>query len=205
MVVVSYDRRADADVKSRIDHVSVDNFKAGQMAARHLIEHGHRRLAFATAAGVTMSRRAKIGGFLDGAGKDAATEVIEGRVGSEYGDSELVEVGRALAAKIAQRDLNTRPTALVGVNDMLAIGLIAGLREQGLRVPDDISVLGMDDMFLSPLITPALSSVGMPLTDMAHTMVERVISRLADASIPTAEFLFEPRLAVRQSVAAPPA
>jgi DNA-binding LacI/PurR family transcriptional regulator len=204
LVVVSYDRRADADAASRIDHVSVDNFKAGQIAARHLIEHGHRRLAFATAAGVTMSRRDKIGGFLDGAAGVADTEVLEGRVGSAYGDSEMVEVGRALAAKIARVAQGKRPTGLVAVNDMLAIGLIAGLREHGLRVPDDISVLGMDDMFLAPLVSPALSSVGMPLADMARTMVERVITRLADPQIPTAEFLFEPRLAQRLSVAAPP-
>jgi len=207
MVVVSYDRRANADAGSGIDHVSVDNFQAGGIAARHLIGHGHRRLAFATAAGLTMSRRDKIGGFLAAAGaaRDSmSTEVIEGRVGSEYGDSELVEVGRALAAKIARRAKGKRPTGVVAVNDMLAIGLIAGLREQGLAVPADISVLGMDDMFLGALITPALTSVGMPLPEMARTMVERVISRLADPQIPTAEFLFEPTLAKRRSVAAPP-
>ena len=203
MVVVSYDRRADADAKSRIDHVSVDNFKAGRIASSHLIAHGHKRLAFATAAGLTMSRRAKIAGFQDGAA-GVATEVIEGRVGSEYGDSELVEVGRALAAQIARRGRTTRPTGVVAVNDMLGIGLIAGLREQGLHVPEDISVVGMDDMFLAPLISPAMTSVGMPLADMASTMIERVISRLADPQIPTAEFLFEPHLAQRQSVAAPP-
>jgi len=88
---------------------------------------------------------------------------------------------------------------------MLAIGLIAGLREHGLSVPDDVSVVGMDNLFLGPLITPALSSVGLPLAEMARVMVERVISRLDKPDVPTAEFLFEPELAERSSVAAPKA
>lgn len=210
MVLVSYDRRATAGRAADIDHVSVDNFKAGQAAAEHLIAHGHKRLAFATAAGITTSRADKIAGFQAAAqaasrlaAAGVSTSVIETRAASEYGDGELVEVGRALAAKVAAAV--PRPTGIVAVNDMLAIGLIAGLREQGLRVPDDVSVVGMDDLFLDPLITPALTSVGMPLVEMARTMVERVMTRLADPGVPTAEFLFEPRLAQRQSVAAPPA
>jgi DNA-binding LacI/PurR family transcriptional regulator len=213
MVLVSYDRRATAGRAADIDHVSVDNFKAGQAAAEHLIAHGHQRLAFATAAGITTSRADKIAGFQAAAqaasrlaGADISTSVIESRAASEYGDGELVEVGRALAVKVAGAHAKSgeRPTGIVAVNDMLAIGLIAGLREQGLRVPDDVSVVGMDDLFLDPLITPALTSVGMPLVEMARTMVERVMIRLADPGVPTAEFLFEPRLAQRQSVAAPP-
>ena len=87
---------------------------------------------------------------------------------------------------------------------MLAMGLMSGLRAEGLSVPQDISVVGMDNLFLGPLVTPTLTSVGMPLADMALTMVERVMTRLADPAVPAAEFLFDPILAARQSVAAPP-
>ena len=64
LVVVSYDRRATPGVESGIDHVSVDNFEAARIATEHLIAQGHRRLAFVTAAGITMSRREKINGFM---------------------------------------------------------------------------------------------------------------------------------------------
>ncbi len=63
LVMVSYDRRATPGAASAIDHVSVDNFEAARLAAAHLIAHGHRRLAFVTATGQTMSRREKIRGF----------------------------------------------------------------------------------------------------------------------------------------------
>jgi DNA-binding LacI/PurR family transcriptional regulator len=86
---------------------------------------------------------------------------------------------------------------------MMALGLIAGLRDHGLRVPEDMSVVGIDDLYLSSLFRPALTSVRQPLPAMARTMVERVIARLADPTIPVAEFLFEPEIMLRETVARP--
>lgn len=205
LVVVSYDRRATPGVESGIDHVSVDNFEAARIANQHLIAQGHRRLAFVTAAGITMSRREKISGFMaaaTGAGLAASAQVIEGTPVQEYGDSMMSELGRIEAAKLAGRDPAERPTGVVAVNDMMALGLMAGFREAGLSVPADVSVVGMDDVFLSALMHPALTTVRLPVPEMAHTIVERVMSRLADPGLPTGEFMFQPSLVVRGSVAA---
>jgi DNA-binding LacI/PurR family transcriptional regulator len=202
LVMVSYDRRATPDTRSGIDHVSVDNFEAARLAARYLIERGHRRLAFATASGRTMSRTEKIRGFLaaaDGAGLRADARLFDRRTLSEYGDSEMADVGRALAGDIARAP--QRPTGVVAVNDMLAFGLMAGFRDAGLAVPQDVSVIGIDGLFLSSLVTPALTTVELPVARMARTMVERVIGRLADPTIPTGEFLFRPEMVERASVA----
>lgn len=205
LVVVSYDRRATPGVESGIDHVSVDNFEAARIATQHLIAQGHTRLAFVTAAGLTMSRREKISGFMaaaSAAGLAAGAQVIEGTPLNEYGDSMMSELGRMEAAKLAERHEAGRPTGVVAVNDMMALGLMAGFREAGLSVPADVSVVGMDDVFLSALMHPALTTVRLPVSDMAHTIVERVMSRLADPSLPTGEFIFQPSLVVRGSVAA---
>lgn len=201
VVMVSYDRRATPDTGSGIDHVSVDNFEAARLATMHLIQHGHERLAFATASGQTMSRTEKIRGFFaaaDQAGLRADAAVIDHRTLSEYGDSEMAEVGRTLAIRIASG--RQRPTGIVAVNDMLAFGLMAGFRDTGLDVPKDVSVIGIDGLFLSSLVTPALSTVQLPVAAMARTMVERVVTRLGDAGIATREFLFEPELVARASV-----
>jgi DNA-binding LacI/PurR family transcriptional regulator len=205
LVMVSYDRRATPGVASAIDHVSVDNFEAAQLAAQHLIANGHRRLAFATASGQTMSRSEKIRGFYaaaEAAGMHRAAQVIDGSTHSEYGDSEMADVGRLLAARIAAQ--RVRPTGVVAVNDMLAFGLLAGFREAGLSVPRDVSVIGMDGLYLSSLTSPGLTTVSLPVSEMARTMVERLIARLADPAVAPGEFLFKPALAVRESVAAPP-
>ena len=205
LVMVSYDRRATPGAASAIDHVSVDNFEAAHLATRHLIAKGHHRLAFVTASGQTMSRGEKIKGFLaaaESAGLGERARVIDGSTSSEYGDSEMADVGRLLAKRIAKQ--RQRPTGIVAVNDLLAFGLLAGFRDAGLVVPGDVSVVGMDGLFLSSLTSPGLTTVRLPVPEMAQTIVERVIGRLADRSIAPAEFLFKPALVERASVAAPP-
>ncbi len=204
LVMVSYDRRATPGAASAIDHVSVDNAQAAHLATTHLIEHGHQRLAFVTASGRTMSRSEKMRGFFaaaEAAGLRDDARVIEGSTDSEYGDSEMADVGRLLAARIAADP--KRPTGIVAVNDMLAFGLLAGFREAGLTVPSDVSVVGMDGLFLSALTSPGLTTVRLPVPEMAQTIVERVIGRMANPGIAPGEFLFKPDLVERESVAAP--
>jgi DNA-binding LacI/PurR family transcriptional regulator len=202
LVMVSYDRRATPGVKSIIDHVTVDSFESARLATQHLIDHGHTRLAFVTPAGRTMSRNEKISGFLaaaKSAGLGGSAQVIEGIPVDEYGDSMMSELGRMQAGLLAKSPL--RPTGVVGVNDLMAFGLMAGFRDAGLSVPKDVSVIGIDNVFLSTLMHPAMTTVRLPVPEMAQLMVERVMSRLADPALPTAEFIFQPSLMVRDSVA----
>ncbi|MFS2033229.1 LacI family DNA-binding transcriptional regulator [Polaromonas sp. CT11-55] len=202
MVMVSYDRRATPNRRSIVDHVTVDSFESARIATQHLIDLGHRRLAFVTPAGRTMSRNEKIAGFLSAAksaGLEGSAHVVEGTPVDEYGDSMMSEVGRAQAGLLAK--LPERPTGVIGVNDLMAFGLMAGFRDAGLAVPEDVSVIGIDNVFLSTLMHPAMTSVRLPVPEMAQVMVERVMSRLADPSIETREYIFQPTLVARDSAA----
>lgn len=202
LVMVSYDRRATPNRRSIIDHVTVDSFESARIATQHLIDQGHQRLAFVTPSGRTMSRNEKIAGFLaaaKSAGLEKIARVVEGTPVDEYGDSMMSEVGRAQAVLLA--DQADRPTGVIGVNDLMAFGLMAGFRDAGMAVPDDVSVIGIDNVFLSTLMHPAMTSVRLPIPEMAQVMVERVMSRLADPTIPTQEFIFQPTLVPRGSVA----
>jgi DNA-binding LacI/PurR family transcriptional regulator len=202
MVIVSYDRRATPNVPSEIDHITVNNFEAARMAATHLIENGHQRLAFATASGMTMSRHDKIDGFFSAvkdAGAGVSAQVLDGGQLDEYGDSVMSESGRALAVRIAADP--QRPTGILAVNDLMALGLMAGFRDAGLIVPTDVSVVGMDGLFLSALSNPALTTVQLPVTDMAHAMVERVMARLTASKNEPVEQIFNAMLIKRESVA----
>jgi DNA-binding LacI/PurR family transcriptional regulator len=114
----------------------------------------------------------------------------------------MADVGRMLAARIAADP--RRPTGIVAVNDLMAFGLMAGFREAGLSIPGDVSVVGIDGLFLSALMNPGLTTVRLPVPAMAHTLVERVIGRMADPGIAPGEFVFQPDLVERGSVAAPP-
>jgi DNA-binding LacI/PurR family transcriptional regulator len=204
LAVVSYDRGGDGDARSRIDHVSPDNRLASRLAVEHLVAHGHRRLALATPDIKTVSRSLKRDGFLDAArdaGLAADVRVIEGATGSGYGDSHLADEGYAMAGRIAA--MKDRPTGIIAINDMMALGLMAGLRHAGLAVPADVSVIGMDNLVMTSYANPPLTTVEMPSAQMAQTMVAMVVERLAQPDLPAREVLFQPRLIERQSVASP--
>lgn len=206
MTVVSYDRRATPGEQSKVDHVTADNEAAARLATRRLVDAGHTRLAFATVAGITVSRSDKIRGFLavaSEAGGATQARVLDGGPANEYGDSVIVDVGRALGVELAADP--ARPTGIVAVNDLFALGLMAGLRDGGLRVPDDVSVIGMDGHFLSAISWPALTTVQLPVTEMAGEMVRRVMRQEGDAPSAGPCVFADVTLVERASVAPPPA
>lgn len=206
MAVVSYDRRATPGRRSRMSHVTPDNAEAGRLAANHLLAHGHRRIAFATIAGMTLSRAAKIAGFRDaanaaGLGHDAA--VLEEGPLDEYGETVIADVGRAIGARIASGD--ARPTGVVALNDLMALGLMAGLRDGGLAVPGDVSVVGIDGIALGALSYPPLSTVALPVREMARAMVDEAMRLGAGGEPGERELAFAPSgLIERGSVATMP-
>lgn len=206
LAIVSYDRSATPGRRSAVAHVMPDNFEAARLAAQHLIDKGHRRLAFATVAGMTMSRSAKIDGFhaaAEAAGSRVSTELLDGGPLDEYGDAVIAEVGRALALQIAA--MPRRPTGIVALNDLMALGLMAGFREAGLRLPEDLSIVGIDGHFIAALANPVLTTVQLPVPQMAAAMVARVMDPRPDGEVPESQRVFAPlRLLEGGSVAAPP-
>ena len=202
MAVMSYDRRATPGQPSAVGHVTPDNFEAGRLATAHLVAHGHRRLAFVTVAGMTMSRRDKMAGFhaaATAAGLASSAQVLDGGPLDEYGDSVIAEVGRAMGLQLAADP--ERPTGLVALNDLMALGLMAGLREGGVAVPGQVSVVGIDGLFLAALSNPGLTHVQLPIREMAQAMVEAI----AGEGAPPPEQIFrQVRLVERASVGAPP-
>jgi DNA-binding LacI/PurR family transcriptional regulator len=184
MTIVSYDSRATPGRPSVVSHITPDNFEAARLATQHLVDHGHQRLAFITVAGMTTSRSAKSAGFqaaADAAGLRRSAVVLDGGPLDEYGDSVMAEVGRATGLQLAQA--KQRPTGLVALNDLMALGLMAGLREGGLRVPQDVSVVGIDGLALAALSNPPLTTVQLPVREMAQAMVERAITREAGEQV----------------------
>ena len=203
MVVVSYDSLARRDVLPILDYISVDNAVAASLATEHLIGLGHRTIAFVTASGWTFSRAEKRRGVLEMAAKHGVEAVvIEGATASTYSDAEMAELGQALTGAVIAHP--ARPTAAVTINDMMAIGLIAGLRESGLSAPQDMSVIGFDALSLGAYIAPGLTTIRTPLTAMAQKMVDRIVTRLDAPGTPLGEFRFAPELLIRGSTTAAP-
>ena len=206
MVMVNYDgltsEEAHNNKKILIDSISMDNFQAGKLAADFLLQQGCKNIVFATIKGNITSRNNKILGFLDSlksAGLSTKNRIIEGTAQFAYGDSELAEIGKLLANEIIKNN-KTLPDGIVAINDMLAIGIISELTRLGVKIPQDISVIGIDNMFLDTVFSPSLTSIASPLSDMATLMVDRLIAMLNGDKIEPREFLFKPYLVKRESV-----
>jgi DNA-binding LacI/PurR family transcriptional regulator len=204
--VVAFDVVASAETdEPAIDTVSMDNFRAGHLATKHLLELGHRRIGYVSGATPTMSRRARLDGYvaaLAEAGMNADPELVAAEGGvAGYDDTHAAENGRAAAHRLLE--LKNPPTALVGLNDMHAIGACAAVRERGGRVPADVSVVGIDDITLSELFNPPLTTVRHPVDELSEAAVDLLIKRVTGASAePPRHIVMEPSMVVRASTKA---
>lgn len=201
--VVAFDIRRTDESHERIITISMDNAAAAAMAVEHLAAQGHRAIALVTPPPHTLNRQDRIRGFEEAVNRAGITGelVIVDAADSPsdpHGDTHLFEMGCNAAARILAAP--SRPTAAIAINDMMAIGIGIGVKQLGLRIPDDLSLIGIDDIFFATAHDPPLTTLRQPIQAMADAAVQRI---LAPASAPSDE-LFAPELIVRASTAAPP-
>ena len=200
LAVVSFDRTAQ-HAELPMDYVSLDNHRAGAIAADHLLALGHRHIAYVSAPLRSVNRNARLNGVRAACGSGGARlDVHIGDVAAGQADMEMAELGRDAA--LALHAQGCAATGYVAMNDMLAIGMMAGLRQCGMRVPEDVSVIGIDDLFLGRYFSPALSTVRQPMQEMATAAVERVLARMKNIGESPHELVFVPELVARESTAA---
>jgi LacI family transcriptional regulator len=181
----------------RIPSVSAAHAAGAHQAMAHLLELGHRRIAAITGpAGwvATEERRRGYHGALAAAGilPDPALEV--------EADFEIVG-GREAARQLL--DLREPPTAIFAFNDNHAIGAIQAARERALSVPEDLSVVGFDDIEHATIVSPALTTVRQPLAEMGRTAVNLLVRLLERQRFETLGVELGTRLVVRDSTAGP--
>jgi DNA-binding LacI/PurR family transcriptional regulator len=206
LTLVAFDLGATLEgIDLPVDSVSVDNRKAGYLVTRHLVEIGHRRIGYVSGATATVSRRERLRGYED-ALREAGITVDPRLVSASpaafgFDDTNAAEHGRAAARELLAQ--NPQPTAIVGFNDMHALGACAAVRDFGLVLPRDISVVGIDDIILGTLVDPPLTTVHQPMDALGKAAVDLIMQRLADASGAPRRVVLDPHLVVRNSASAP--
>jgi len=181
----------------RIPSVCVANASGADQAMRHLLGLGHRRIAAITGPPgwvATEGRRGSYHAALAAAGipSEPALEV--------EADFQIAPGEEAAAALL---DLPNPPTAIFGFNDNIAIGAMRAARERGLRVPDDLSVVGFDDVSPATVVTPALTTVRQPLAGMGRAAVRLLVRLLQRERVDSLQIELATRLVVRESTAPP--
>ncbi|MGN7798609.1 LacI family DNA-binding transcriptional regulator [Leifsonia sp. 22587] len=198
MRIIAFDREPQDTDPPGLLSVSVDNEAGAHAATQHLVDRGHRRIAFVSGAIRTVSRRRRLAGYRralaeNGIPFDDALVPLS----PELGDADSGPLARQ--AVHALLGLDHRPTALVAVNDMFALSASAALRDAG-RDAADIAVVGFDDIPFSALVSPALTTVRQPLREMAEAVVALAADGTAGTDARTS-LLFAPTLVERESTA----
>lgn len=185
-----------------VTNVILNHRHAAELGMGHLFSLGHRRIAFIKGQDFS-SDTAVRWETITLAARKRGIKIDSALTAQLEGDTPSPEIGYIAAQKILSR--KKRFTALFAFNDVSAIGAIRALQEAGLRVPEDVSVLGFDDIYAAAFHNPALTSIRQPLFEMgslaAQTLLERVAKNQKDGAEMPETLTVEPKLIVRQSTA----
>ncbi len=177
--------------------VSTDDAQAMEQAVRHLISLGHRSIGLAVGPTRFVPAQRKC---------DAFCALLERQLGDQYPRRHVVstlftvEGGQAAANEL----LEAGHTAIVCASDLMALGAIRAAHSRGLRVPEDVSVVGFDDSLLIAFTEPPLTTVRQPVTAMGRAAVDALVAEINGTPVSRAEILFHPELVVRNSTQTAP-
>lgn len=173
-------------------HVCIDNYQGGVLAARHLYDYGHRQVAYLGSTKRPASHQLRQCGFVETYATYGVAVDVMTATNTNHDDLEL---GYQLAQQI--------PTHISGVfcyNDQVALGALSALRARGRSIPEDISIIGFDDISIAKHSWPPLSSIAQPKALLGRTAMQTLIEVLT--GLPGRDDMLEPHVVVRQSSAA---
>lgn len=158
-----------------VHSVMIGNVEGSRAAASHLVELGHRRIAYLGDQFGYQSDTERFAGYREALGAAGIPFLPELVV---HGDGKPEEAMTAMGSLLA---LPEPPTAVCCYNDMSALGALRSIRLKGLRVPEDISVVGFDDLFLASYTQPPLTTVRQPMRRMGQMAMESLCSLMSGA------------------------
>jgi DNA-binding LacI/PurR family transcriptional regulator len=179
------------------DSITVDNTEGAYQATRYLLGLGHRGIAAIAGQLHVTSAVERLKGFkraLRESGITIAPEYIqEGRFDRLSGYEKSLML----------LQFSPRPTAIFAANDLVALGVLAAMRELGLRCPEDVSLAGFDDLEIASFTNPALTTVAQPAYQMGARAAALLFERLRGENLPAQHIVMNTSLKVRDSTAAP--
>lgn len=175
--------------------VTINNEQAVYDATRHLTELGHREIAYISGPGHVTTSSLRLKGYrraMEDAGIEPQPQWI---IPGEYTYESGLEAGRLIL------ELAHRPTAVVASTDVMAIGCAQTFKRNGLHVPGDISVVGVDNVTFTQFVDPPLTTISLPLYELGATGMEQLIKLRTGDEAPPDGIVLEHKLVVRQSTA----
>ena len=190
MPIVSVDRSLST---AMVDTVEVDNRQGAFEAVAHLIKLGHKRIGLIAGRPTVSTGRDRRVGY------EEALEANKIPLRAEYirvGDNKQAS-GLALATELLT--LSPRPTALFVSNNLMAVGALEAIHRLKLKVPEEVALIGFDDLPWAEALDPPLTVVRQPAYDVGRAAAEMLIKRLSDRTLPVAWLRLRPKLILRKS------
>jgi LacI family transcriptional regulator len=182
---------------SRVHSVGATNFSGGLAATRHLLSLGHHRVAYLGGPAMAVCNQARMHGYR------AAMEAEGARVPDAYvRPGEFTYEAGLLGASVLL-DLEEPPTAIFTGNDEIALGVIEAARARGLRIPEDLSVVGFDDTDIARMASPPLTTVRQPLREMGGAALRTALRLVNGDKVESHHIELATELVVRASTAPP--
>jgi len=178
----------------RVSYVDADNVGGARMAVEHLLRLGHRRIAIVTGPLGMMAGQDRLEGYRQ-ALESRGLPVEEALMA----EGDFTESGGWMAM---QRLLSQKPTAVFVASDTMAIGAIKALREAGLRIPDDVAVVGFDDLPAASIVEPALTTVRQPIERLGATAVDVLLGLVEQRTEGPQKVVLPTELVIRASCGA---
>lgn len=179
---------------NNFDTIVIDGFGGARAMTEYLLELGHRRIAVITGGGNNFESEERLRGHRTAMNG----KMIQQNEALEFHGNFTEIAGYEAARQIIA--LEDHPTAIFAFNDSMAIGAIKAIREAGLRIPTDISICGFDDIPVAKYISPSLTSVHVPISELGAMAIDRVFDRLKKRSKDSSVHDFVPTtLSVRSS------
>jgi len=179
-----------------VTNIVLDHRRAAELALSHLRELGHRDIAFLRGQPFSSDSSNRWQSIIEAA-KKSRVEIRSDWTAEMQDDDPSPRVGYLLTKELMSR--SPRFTALFAYNDISAIGAVRAIQETGARVPNDISVIGFDDIREAAYQSPSLTTIRQPLRRMGEIAARAVIDRIEGKQEYPAEIAIEPELVVRES------
>ena len=192
-LVVLLDRKSP---EGEFCSVSVDHVRGGELAAGHLFDLGHLRIAFINGP-LHLSQCAERRRGMQRAARKAGLDPEDSIIEYTIDPITAFEQAEVIVDKLL--DIPDRPTAVVCLNDRVAFTVLRALSEHRVRVPRDMSVVGYDDVDFAAMLSPALTSVRQPKYELGRAAAKLLMSETADPLHRHRDIQFEPELVERQS------
>jgi len=180
------------------DVIKTDNIEAGRIATEHLLGLGHRRIGIIVGIPGLATSDDRHEGYRKAFADRGLEPDPELALPGDFDQKTAHDMGVKLIG-MAQR-----PTAIVTISNMMTMGLLFAIRERGLAIPGDLSVVGIDDLEFAQLLDPKPTAVATPILQMARRSIQKLLAQLSGATKPDGGWeVYQPQLIVRQSTAAP--